>query len=843
MAQSYVTDAGTLIIPSASVQYKVETANSGLGTTGVLMLVGEADSGPDWSLETTLSENSFGADQLAAVVSKYGSGPLVDAFRAATAPANDPNITGSFFRAVLVKTNVSVKAKANLTKVGGGTYGVLADKTYGKLGNRISYLVSAATSETLPTTGSFTWIPNVASMNTSFRVNGGAALALTVAANRTPTALVSDVDALSGVAATGGAARTTIQASVGTLALAVVSGNSVTITYSGTFTTTPSVGDTVVIPTASVIDGGGSDNNVGAYVVTAATSSTISATKLSDGGKSGATAGVITAPIAVSAASVGGTPASEMVVYAPVTITLEAGSVIDGLGKTLEINELTSGTDLLSRSTYQLGTTTAATWVSKAAATAQVLTAATEYRVKLSNARTSTSNSEDLEAGGEVALKLGYVGTTASLTIDDSTATFTVVGGSGATFSVDLKDFPTIAELAEYVNAQTGFKCAVGTAILGQLPSTALDNVTAATFGTTFGEYTLRLKIDAYRFFNKIQGESALVQLLDTSDDEVQAAAGIPATTSALAFLAGGSKGGTTAAGFVAAVDALEKVDGNFLIPLFSRDATSDITDKLTESTSTYTVDAITAYCRTHVLKMSTLKKRRFRQAIVSKKGTFSAVRESAANMASGFCYMTFQDVRNVASDGTIKQYQPWMGAVIAGAMQAAGFYRGIVRKFANISGALQAAADFNDQDDTAVENALLSGLLPLRKAQSGGWYWVSDQSTYGKDSNFVYNSLQAVYVANVIAMTTAQRMEQAFVGQSVADISAPLAKAFLETIMEDFLRLKLIAASDDAAKGFKNALVRIRGTAMEVSFEIKLAGLLYFVPINFAISAVEQTA
>ena len=75
MAKSLVTDAGTLFIPGAYAKYTVQSANAGLATTGVLMLVGEADAGPDWSLEEDLEENSFGPDQLTAVIAKYKSGP------------------------------------------------------------------------------------------------------------------------------------------------------------------------------------------------------------------------------------------------------------------------------------------------------------------------------------------------------------------------------------------------------------------------------------------------------------------------------------------------------------------------------------------------------------------------------------------------------------------------------------------------------------------------------------------------------------------------------------------------------------------------------------------------
>jgi len=64
-----------------------------------------------------------------------------------------------------------------------------------------------------------------------------------------------------------------------------------------------------------------------------------------------------------------------------------------------------------------------------------------------------------------------------------------------------------------------------------------------------------------------------------------------------------------------------------------------------------------------------------------------------------------------------------------------------------------------------------------------------------------------------------------------------------LEGIMSDMKRLKLISASDDAPKGFKSATIRIVGPAMVVSLEIKLAGAIYFIPISFLVTPVQQSA
>lgn len=841
MAQSFVTDAGTLIIPGAYSSIRVQSANSGLAATGILMLVGEADAGPRFNAEADLESNAFGPDQLAAVVSKYKSGPLVDAFRNAAAPANSPDIAGAPNRFVLVKTNLSTKASGALPRQGGGTYATLLDRSFGKLGNLIYWQVAAATSELVPSTGQYSFVPPVGTVGITFRVNGGAAVAMTTVANIQPAAFVTQVDALSGVTATGGVNRTLLSIS-GTLTLdANPSGAGATVidlTRSGAWTNTPVVGDTLIIPVGSVV-AGAAQENVGGYVVTSVTSTSLRAVKLSDAGKvsPAPVIGTITNPVDIGPVAIAAV--TDASAHSPVVISSEAGGPIDGVGKALEVAETTAGTDLLSRTAFALGTSGAVTWVSKTGA-ARLLTSAAEYRANLQVNRQTDNINEELIAGGEIALRIGYLGTTATMTISDTTLTTTVVGGSGGNLNITLADFPTIADLATFINSQTGYTCTVGTAVLGQLPSSALDNVTGQGICGQFGEQPGRVKIDAFRMFAQVRDSSVLVQL---NNPEAAAAAGLPATTAGIAYLSGGSKGGSSSADFTAAIDALAAVRGNFLVPLISRNAASDIVDGLTETSSTYDIDSVNAYAKTHCLRMSTLKKRRNRQAFVSKLDTFANARAAAANLASFRVSCAFQDFKQVSSAGTLVQFQPWMGATLAAAMQAAGFYRAIVNKGINTSGVLMRDGSFSDKDDSQVEDALLSGLLPARKSLTGGFTWISDQTTYGKDSNFVFNSIQAVYVADIIALSTAQRMEAAFVGQSVADVSAGIARAYLEGIMADFMSLKLIAPSDDAPKGFKNLTVQISGPAMVVSLEVKLAGAIYFIPISFLVSQVTQTA
>lgn len=836
MALSSTTDFGTVYIPGAYPTIAVQPSVSGLSTTGVLMLVGEADQGPDYSLEADLNQNGYGPDQAGDVTNKYKSGPLVDAFKAACDAANDPQIQGAFARIIMVKTNPSTKATSSILKFTGGAYATLQDKSYGKLGNLISRVITTKTAEVIPTTGSFLFLPPIAATDVGVRVNGGTIATITVAANTLPAAFATQMDGIAGVdvAAGSGVDRGVLASATGTLALTVVSGNNVTITRSVNWSVAPSVGDTLYIPASTALSTSQA-TNAGAYVVTSVSAASLNATKLLNITGSPT---VITAPVNQTAVSSAST--TDVRCFAPVTVSLVAGNPTDGIGKSLSIADMATNTGLLAYLCYTYsvgGGALPVTWIASGTSPTSILTSATEYCPTLTNARQLDNLTEDLSAGGNIGLKIGYSGSsaTASVVITATTMTITVTGGTGTSPTpITLSALPSIADLATYINTLTGFACAVGSTAAGQMPTTTLDQGTF-TFGTTFGGYGGFIKQDAYRFYTKVTNESILVSMA------APATAGVPAPA-AIAYLAGGTKGSTTDAIFNAAVDALQYCRGNFLVPLFSRDATSDIADSLTESSSSYTIANIHSYCRSHVLQMSTMKRKRNRQAFLSIRSTFATCKSTSANIASYRCSMTFMDVKDNGANGIV-QFQPYMGAIKAAAMQAAGFYRGIVRKGISISGALQAAGDFNPNNDSQVEDALIAGLLPIRQAETGGFYWVSDQTTYGKDSNFVFNSIQATYVADVIALTIASRMEDAFAGQSIADVGASMAMQTLEAIMEDLKRLKLIAPSDDAPKGYKDASVKIVGPTMRVSIGVKLAGLIYFIPIFVSVSEVTQSA
>lgn len=844
MALEFVDTNGSFVIPGAYPNVNVQASNSGLAASGILMLVGEADAGPAFDQETDLTQNFFTPDQATAVAAKYKSGPIVDAFSAAASASADAGITGSFAGAVIAKTNVSTKASALLKNPDASNYQTLQDKLYGKLGNLIYTTVTAQQSESLPSV-TFTWAPPIGTVNYTMRVNGGASLVpAQLAALATAPTFVTNVNTQSGggMKATGGTVRGdgTYIIPTGSPTVAVtVNGNIATFTCASNFLSTTAavaVGDTLWVTSTAAVKGG-ANQNVGAYVVTAVASNAITALKIANG--VGAIGAVLVAPVAVGAIA---SPQADFVAWAPVTVGLDSASqstLVQGLGKAFEINELTTGTDLLSRCAFT-SAGTVVTWISKTATPAAIGSVA-EYIASLNTFRQVDNIQENLIAGGDVVLAIGYKGTTGNVTVTPTTLTTAVVGGTGAALNITLKDFPTVADLAAFINAQTGYFASVPVATQSSIPATALDDGTW-NIASDFGAQICRLKADAYKFFTYVAKNSQLVQLAATAN------AGQPAVTAAgvYVYLAGGTKGGSTNVRVTGAIDALERVRGNFLVPLFSRDAgnvvAGDIADGLTDATSTYTIDAINAYAKSHILKLSTVKRRRNRQGFLSKKDLYATVQSAAGVLSHYRCAVTFQDDKTVTPNGIV-QFAPWMTAVKAAAMQAAAFYKSLVHKYVNTSGVVQAAGDWTYNDDGNVESALRSGLLPVSAAPGGGFYFISDQTSYGKDSNFVFNSIQMVYVADIVALTTAQRMEGAFVGQSLADVSAPQALSYLDGIMADFRRLKLIASSDDAKLGYKNAKILITGPAMQVSVEVKISGSIYFIPISFYVTQITQSA
>lgn len=456
-----------------------------------------------------------------------------------------------------------------------------------------------------------------------------------------------------------------------------------------------------------------------------------------------------------------------------------------------------------------------------------------EPEIQIAINRQDTNTNENFAVAAEVAMTMGYEGTSATVTINSTSLATTVVGGAGANLNINLSEFATVADLAAFISSQAGYS-ATAVAASKNLSPAKLDQVSAVGIAVNGLVEAGRIKKALNNFKVKVAQSSVL-------DFEASAVKGLPAETPVSLYLTGGAKGASTAAAIANAIPALEGIKVNFVIPLFSRDASEDIADGLTDSASTYTIDAINALVKSHVLAMSSPKIKRNRIAMLSKKASYADNKAAASALSHYRVNMFFQPSNQVNSLGEVVEYQPWHTACIAAGMQSAGFNKSLTNKFANVI-SFKDPAGFDSGNPGDVEDAIDAGLF-FMQSETAGNKWVIDQTTYGFDTNFVYNSLQAVYMADVLAIQLSESLEKFAVGQSLADISSAGMVAFISKKMEEFRKLKIIGSSDDAPLGYKNVTVNINGPIAEVSLEVKLATAILFIPIELELSQIQSSA
>jgi hypothetical protein len=295
-----------------------------------------------------------------------------------------------------------------------------------------------------------------------------------------------------------------------------------------------------------------------------------------------------------------------------------------------------------------------------------------------------------------------------------------------------------------------------------------------------------------------------------------------------------------------------EKFRVNSVVPLFSRDASEDIADALTDAGSTYTIDAIHQAVKTHLSLMSTTKKKSERQGYLSFKGSYADAKTKIATMAAARIQMVIQDIRQADSEGNIKWFQPWAGAaLLAGARGGSPIGNPMTFKYFNMSGIRQTGqpmstaeqdivTDFDPdvQYDDAIQNALTFWEAP----QTGGFRLVVDNTTYNKDGNWVYNRGNVLYAADVLAYDFRNQLENIYVGLKNT-VSAAEIKSTCEAILTTYLAQGITVSTADAKNGFKQLVVQINGNTVNISVIVKLVEGIDFVLADITLQRASQTA
>jgi len=417
-----------------------------------------------------------------------------------------------------------------------------------------------------------------------------------------------------------------------------------------------------------------------------------------------------------------------------------------------------------------------------------------------------------------------------------------------ALVTVNISEYSTLREIADNINTLAEWTCSVTNAAYNNLAPSVLDRVTDLPCLSTAGNTPAQVKKDAdevAEFFSL----SSLAEI-GTSTTQQDPTLGLPPANIEV-FMTGGAKGETTTASILAALVAFEKFHVNSVIPLFSRDAIGgDITDELTDGSSTYTIDGINQAVKTHISTMKTTLRRSERQGYISKKTSEADSYAYAQGLADQRLQLMIQDVRTVDGLGNIKWFQPYaLACMVAGARAGSPVGTPLTFKNLNVAGIRHTSQAMTTADADIVtefdpdldgDQGIQSGITFLEAPTTGGFRIVVDNTTYSKDTNFVYNRGNVMYAADTVAYNLRVNLESQFVGQKNTITAATVASA-VEAQMSNFLAQGIIVSSDDAPNGFKNLTVALEGNTINVGVVVKIVEGIDFILSDISIQRVQS--
>lgn len=444
---------------------------------------------------------------------------------------------------------------------------------------------------------------------------------------------------------------------------------------------------------------------------------------------------------------------------------------------------------------------------------------------------------ETATVGGNVVLKVGRDGGTSPQVVINATQIL-LKNNSVAEYTLLKSDFITVQQVADFISTTTSgtWKAVVPTVLLGQLSPDVLDHVTVNAYSTSLtgsAHLPAQIKMDHQEVLDFFANSSNVFLTADTGS-----VCGLPdaLTTS---YLSGGALGATHTADITNALTAFSKVRVNAVVPLFSRDSGSDIADQLTDVGSSYTIAGVHQAVKTHCSLMRTTKARSERQGYLSIKDTYDECKIAAQTLADAVQQLTIQDIKQNDSDGNIKWFQPWaLACLLAGARGGSPIGLPMTNKYLNCSGIRQtgqamSVADANivqDFDpDTQYEDAIRNGITFLEHPQSGGFRCVVDNTTYGRDGNWVYNRAHVLYAADVLEYDFRTQLQNIYLGVKNTVSPAEIA-ATCESILGTYLAQGITVSTSDAKGGFKQLQVDLNGNTVNVNVTVKLVEGIDFI-------------
>jgi hypothetical protein len=458
---------------------------------------------------------------------------------------------------------------------------------------------------------------------------------------------------------------------------------------------------------------------------------------------------------------------------------------------------------------------------------------------------TNNTTIETITVGGDIVLEIGRNGGVGPVVTINATDLL-LINNSMNEYVIPLSNFGSLSALAAYISSSTAgnWSAVVPNPLYNNLPTSALDEVSNVGANGSLVVLPAQIKDDAYA----VQQDFAASSNVSLANPAV---VGLPSPQGPV-FLSNGALGGTSSASIQNAVNAFQAIHINSIVPLFSRNASQDILDGITDPSSTYTIAAIHQVIKTFLSLQATTKQRLECQGYLSQHDTYANCLTEAANMGDARIQLVIQDIYQVNSQGVLQWFLPWAGAcLLAGARGGAPVGLPMTHKYFNMSGIRQTSQLLSTPESQIVigfnpaiqyDNAIQNGITFWEAPPNGGFRLVVDNTTYGADANWVYNRGNVLYAADVLAYDFRNQLEDIFVGVKNT-VSAAAVKSVCDSILTGYLAQGITVSTSDAPNGYKQLVVQIVGNTINISVVVKLVEGIDFVLATISLQRASSQA
>lgn len=395
---------------------------------------------------------------------------------------------------------------------------------------------------------------------------------------------------------------------------------------------------------------------------------------------------------------------------------------------------------------------------------------------------------------------IAYGGGACTMTIVNNSGAQTLVTSAGGV-SINLSDYPTIGDMAAFINDQTDFTC---TPIPGQenADPLELDAVTTQSIASAYvAQSTFQAIIDTVNAgSSKISASAVNAGISRVIPENL-----------ALSYLTGGSDGAYTSSEWSDALETLEAENIQFL--------------------STPSTDpAIHAAIKTHCEIMSSVTGRKERQFLLGGPlksaiiGTEMAGAISAAQTLNSFCGLyAFNGGRQRDVNGVIRQYP--------------ASYAGVMLMGQKMASAINAPLTFNELNfidlewsltDSQLENLLKNGVAAINYAPNGRPRLVRQFNTY-QTNDIKYNEFSVVTEMFFASRDLRTFLENTFIGRPGTALVGGILRGAVETRLALYEELGVFIRHPEEERSWWNVVITINGDTVYIDYDAYVT-----LPVNF---------